>query len=351
MLTYITSSGLGWGWCLIAAYIVLSLWSPSDILLDFSLPSFKNIQNEKLKRNAALFWFWILVSVRLRLQTLSPLIMKLRRRREDAEKKGKFLYTKLSFPILNPGQKGSARDNTLSILRDYKVFLWWEALVILLKLQGQWTFTITYLLLNLFSEYCKQKQGLWLAQVTGAMSALHPDVITNTDNFRLLAWLDGTHSHCRMSGGVCFVTPLCERSGWVVSAEPALLHSRDQTEHQEWGISDDLLPVALPFWKQDVCQSPSLFLPQRTESLLSVKPHTYFFIKKRLLPLSLPWSVEHMLCITLSSVALPSWTMIPLNKPSLSSGCWETGLQGQEKDKRIRELYLPFSSPCSWWWV
>jgi len=89
MLTYITSSGLGWGWCLIAAYIVLSLWSPSGILLAFSLPSFKSIEKEKLKRNAALFCFWILVSVWLQLQTLSPHTMKLRRRREDAGKKWK----------------------------------------------------------------------------------------------------------------------------------------------------------------------------------------------------------------------------------------------------------------------
>jgi len=41
-----------------------------------------------------------------------------------------------------------------------------------------------------------------------------------------------------------------------------------------------------------------------------------------------------MLHITLNSVAFPSWMMILLNKPSLLSGCWETRLQGQGKDKR-----------------
>ena len=123
------------------------------------------------------------------------------------EKFRKFLYTKLFFLILG----GKAQQQlTHSIFREVannKVFVWW-ALVILLKVQGQWTFTITYLLLNLFSEYCKQKQGLWLARVIEAVSALHPDVVTNIDSFGQLAWLDGTHYHCRMSGTVYFAIPL-----------------------------------------------------------------------------------------------------------------------------------------------
>lgn len=63
-LTYVTSSGSGWVWCLKTAYVVQSFLSPFELLFVFFLPSFwKETKSEKLKNSLFFFFLFCYISL------------------------------------------------------------------------------------------------------------------------------------------------------------------------------------------------------------------------------------------------------------------------------------------------